>query len=219
MSKVLFSSISLHWSLRKTLSLLAVLWNSAFKWVYLSFSHLPLVFLLFSALCEASSDNHFSLFAFKTVLLNPKWLTSIYSLLPVFWAFSGSSVVKNLPANSGSAGDKDVIPGSERSPGRGNSNWLQYSGLGKFTEQRSLAGYSPWGHKEADTTELLSIPHTCVLSQLPLDEITWTCWSPSRYLNYIVVKVKRKGFPLSPKGFPLFSLPAPTTLPSKFWEA
>ena len=41
-----FSSISLHWSLRKAfLSLLAVLWNSAFKWVYLSFS--PLLLVLF----------------------------------------------------------------------------------------------------------------------------------------------------------------------------
>ena len=40
---LLFSSISLHWSLRKAfLSLLAILWNSAFKWVYLSFS--PLLF-------------------------------------------------------------------------------------------------------------------------------------------------------------------------------
>ena len=36
---LLFSSISLHWLLRKaSLSLLAILWNSAFKWVYLSFS-------------------------------------------------------------------------------------------------------------------------------------------------------------------------------------
>ena len=40
---LLFSFISLHWSLRKAfLSLLAILWNSAFKWVYLSFS--PLFF-------------------------------------------------------------------------------------------------------------------------------------------------------------------------------
>ena len=43
-----FSSISLHWSLRKTfLYFLAILWNSAFKWVYLSFSPLPLL-LFFS---------------------------------------------------------------------------------------------------------------------------------------------------------------------------
>ena len=44
---LLFSSISLHWSLRKAfLSLLAILWNSAFKWVYLSFSPLSLASLL-----------------------------------------------------------------------------------------------------------------------------------------------------------------------------
>jgi len=36
---LLFSSISLYWLLRKAfLSHLAILWNSAFKWVYLSFS-------------------------------------------------------------------------------------------------------------------------------------------------------------------------------------
>ena len=55
----LFSSISLHRSLRKAfLSLLAILWNSAFKWVYLSFSPLPFPSLLFSALFKVSSDNH-----------------------------------------------------------------------------------------------------------------------------------------------------------------
>ena len=39
------------------LSFLAILWNSAFKWVYLFFS--PLLFLsrLFTAVCKASSDN------------------------------------------------------------------------------------------------------------------------------------------------------------------
>ena len=42
---LLFSSNSLHWSLRKAfLCLLAILWNSSFKWVYLSFSPLFLFF-------------------------------------------------------------------------------------------------------------------------------------------------------------------------------
>ena len=36
---LLLSSVSLHWSLRKAfLSLFAILWNSAFRWIYLSFS-------------------------------------------------------------------------------------------------------------------------------------------------------------------------------------
>ena len=42
---LLFSSLSLHWSLRKVfLSLLAILWNSAFRCLYLSFSPLLLHF-------------------------------------------------------------------------------------------------------------------------------------------------------------------------------
>ena len=58
LSHILLSSISLNWSLRKAfLSLLAVLWNSAFRWIYFSFS-LTFASLLFSAICKASSDNH-----------------------------------------------------------------------------------------------------------------------------------------------------------------
>ena len=48
-------------TLRKAfLSLLAIIWNSEFKCVYLSFSPLPFASLLFSAICKASSDNHFA---------------------------------------------------------------------------------------------------------------------------------------------------------------
>ena len=36
----------------------------AFKWVYLSFSLFPLASLLFSALCKASSENHFGFLHF-----------------------------------------------------------------------------------------------------------------------------------------------------------
>ena len=43
--------------------------------------------------------------------------------------------------------------GQEDSPGEGNSSPLQYSCLKKSLEQRSLVGYSPWGHKEPDMTE------------------------------------------------------------------
>ena len=54
LSHLLFSSISLHWLLRKAfLSLLAILWNSAFKWIYLSFSPLPFASLLFTAVCKS----------------------------------------------------------------------------------------------------------------------------------------------------------------------
>ena len=57
---LLFSSISLHWSLRKAfLSLLAILWNSAFRCLYLSFSPLLFASHLFTAICKATSDSHF----------------------------------------------------------------------------------------------------------------------------------------------------------------
>ena len=57
--------ISLHWWLRKAfLSLLAILWDSAFRCLYLSFSPLHFASLLFSAICKASSDNHFAFLHF-----------------------------------------------------------------------------------------------------------------------------------------------------------
>ena len=43
---------------------LAILWNPAFKQVYLSFSRLPFTSLLFRAICKASSDNHFAFLHF-----------------------------------------------------------------------------------------------------------------------------------------------------------
>ena len=57
-------------------------------------------------------------------------------------------------------GDLGSIPGIGRSPGGGHGNPLQYSCLENPHGQRSLAGYSPWGHKELDTTERLSPAHT-----------------------------------------------------------
>ena len=43
--------------------------------------------------------------------------------------FPGDSVVKNLPANVGDAGDLGSIPGLLRYPGGGDGNSLQYSCL------------------------------------------------------------------------------------------
>ena len=50
---LLFSSISLHCSHKKTLSLLAILWNSALNCLFLSLPPLPFT-CLFSALCKVS---------------------------------------------------------------------------------------------------------------------------------------------------------------------
>ena len=53
---LLFPSIFVHCSLKKAfLSPLAILWNSAFSWVYLSHSPLLFASLLSSAMCKTSS--------------------------------------------------------------------------------------------------------------------------------------------------------------------
>ena len=75
-------------------------------------------------------------------------------LTPVFWGFPGGSDGKEYACN---AGDLGSIPRLERSPGGGHGNSLQYSCLENLHGQRSLARYSPRGHKELDTTEQLSI--------------------------------------------------------------
>ena len=55
-----------EWALgsKAFLSLLATLWNCAFKWVYLSLSPLPLAFLLFSAICKVPPGNYFAMLHF-----------------------------------------------------------------------------------------------------------------------------------------------------------
>ena len=70
--------------------------------------------------------------------------------------FPGSSVGKESACN---VEDLGLIPESGRSPGKGNGYPGQYSGLENPHGQRSLMGYSPWGHKELDMTERLSLRH------------------------------------------------------------
>ena len=60
-----------------------------------------------------------------------------------------ASVVKNLPANAGDAG---LIPGSERCPGEGNDNPLQYSCLGNPMDRGAWWATVHGVTKESDTT-------------------------------------------------------------------
>ena len=69
----------------------------------------------------------------------------------------GGSVVKYLPASAGAARDIGLIPGSERSPGGGNGNLLQYSCV---ENPRDRGAWQDWGHKESATNEGLSM-HIC----------------------------------------------------------
>ena len=63
-------------------------------------------------------------------------LMKIFALLTIFVVeqmnkkgFPGGSVVKDLPASAGDAGDVGLIPRSGRSPGEVNVNPLKYSCL------------------------------------------------------------------------------------------
>ena len=74
-----------------------------------------------------------------------------------YWASLVAQLVKNLPAIQ-----ETLVRflGLGRSHGWRHGNSLQYSCLENPHEQRSLVDYSPWGHKELDTTGRLSIALT-----------------------------------------------------------
>ena len=74
--------------------------------------------------------------------------------------------VKNLPAVQ-----ETWVPSlGWKSPWR--KEWLptQVFLAGEFHGQKSLEGYSPWGHKELDTTERLTHTHTNVI------KCSWETW-------------------------------------------
>ena len=71
-----------------------------------------------------------------------------YEVFQWFGGFPGGSDGKESNCN---AGDLGSIPGLGRSPGQGKGHPLQYSGL------VNSMGYSPWGRKELDMTEQLSV--------------------------------------------------------------
>ena len=64
--------------------------------------------------------------------------------------FPGGSHGKEYTCNVEHLG---LIPGLGISSGRGHGNPIQYSCLENPHAQRSLEGYSSWGHKESDTAE------------------------------------------------------------------
>ena len=68
--------------------------------------------------------------------------------------FPGGSDGKESACNTG---DPDSIPGSGRSPGEENGNLLQYSCLENSMDRGACWIYSPWDHKESDTTEQLTL--------------------------------------------------------------
>ena len=82
--------------------------------------------------------------------------------LSAYYSFLDGAVVKNIPANVGDARDGVSIPGLGRSPGEGNSNPLQYSGLensrdkgtwGVHGSMGSLGSQSPLGPSQTQVSD------------------------------------------------------------------
>ena len=88
--------------------------------------------------------------------------------------FPDSSVGKESACN---AGDPSSIPGSERSSGEGKGYPLQYSGLANSME------CIPWGRKELDATERLSLLFTSVYCRFSFNFVTYC--SGNNILNLI----------------------------------
>ena len=66
------------------------------------------------------------------------------------WWLSGKESACNATCNAGHTGS---IPGSGRSPGKGNGNPLQYSFLGNPMDRGAWQATVHGGLKESDTTE------------------------------------------------------------------
>ena len=93
----------------------------------------------------------FSYTSNKFPVLNPVWNLQGWLLFdwlyPQWHTMNSSSAGKESACNTGDLGS---IPGLRRSPGEGKGYPLQYSGLENSMD-------CPWGHKESDMTERLSL--------------------------------------------------------------
>ena len=113
--------------------------------------------------------------------------------------FRGGAHGKEPACNAGNARDVGSIPGSGRSPGGINGNPLQDSCL-KNPVGKGLAGCSPWGRKEPDTTERLS---TSLIKIQPKSSPPNTpSSSPAGCRAPVNKLLGESGFPLDPEVSP-----------------
>ena len=67
-----------------------------------------------------------------------------------FWIIvlcGASPVAQMVQTSTCNVGDPSLIPGLRRSPGWGHGSPFQYSCLENPHGEKSLVGYSPWGHR------------------------------------------------------------------------
>ena len=90
----------------------------------------------------------------------------------VILGFPGALVGKESACNAGDSGSMGSIPRLGRSPGGEHGNLLQYSCLQDPMDRGALWGYSLWGPKESDMTEVTE--HAVMII---LFSIVFLCWS------------------------------------------
>ena len=140
----------------------SILWHSAFFTVQLSHPYMTtgktIIAQSCSTLCDCSPPGSSVHGIFQARIL--EWVTILMQETPVWFLgwedpleigyplqFSWASLVAQLGKKSAcNAGDLGLIPGLERSPGEG-----------KGYPPSILAWRIPWGHKEWDRTEWLSL--------------------------------------------------------------
>ena len=123
----------------------------------------------------------------KKSLLSPSHKEFLlYFLLKILWLnfdiwvmmFPGSPDSSACKESACNVGDLGSIPGSGRSPGEGNGNPLHYSCLENSMDR---GAYSPWDHKESDTTDQLHF----FRKRLYFQEILYILWGYNLYVRNI----------------------------------
>ena len=148
------------------------MWNWLLSFKYTLVSHFAFIFLRFTFLSTYVPSN---LSTFIHVVVAYLYWYIVFHWLP--WWLRGKESACN-------AGELGLIPGLGRSPRGGHGNPLQYSSPDNPHGQRILAGYSPWGRKESDTTEWLSTQHIAFHS---VNILLFTIFSNSNSGRYNIV--------------------------------
>ena len=111
--------------------------------------------------------------------------------------FSGGTVVKNLPANSGDLREVGLIPGSERFPGVGNGNPLQYSCLENFMDRgawwatvHGVTKSQTWLGVQRNTTFVDSVDFN----------ISFPVWIPFISFSYVIPAARTPNAMLNKSG-------------------
>ena len=99
---------------------------------------------------NTNTGGHISQWYIFTVFWHWTVRFGLFQWLALLFGFPGGSDGKESTWN---VGGLSSTPALGRSPGGGHGNPLQYPCLENSHGQRSLVGYSPWGHKELDMTK------------------------------------------------------------------